>query len=103
MPQITTRLSPETRRKFELYAASLGLNGSALARLLLVRKLRQPMGMGRKTDSEDGKLTAHSCDSVTVKRLQAYARAHRMSRAAAAKSIFERELTEQWLFKALSK
>jgi hypothetical protein len=101
MPQITTRLSPKARRQFEKYAVSLGLTGSSLARLLLVRELQRPMksrprSFG-KSGSEDGKLTAHSCSADTVKQLQARANAQRLSRAEAAKLIFERELQDRWL------
>lgn len=56
---------------------------------------------GRKRGSEDGKLTAHSCSAATVKRLKAYAAAKRISRAEAAKAVFERELRERWLAKAM--
>jgi hypothetical protein len=105
MPQITARLSPQARRRFEKYAISLGLNGSSLARLLLVRELQRPMKSptraGRRGGSEDGKLTAHSCSAETIRQLQAYADARRKSRAEVAKIVFERELRDRWLAKAI--
>ena len=105
MSQITARLSPTKRQRFERYAESLGLNGSSLARLLLARALGYPVGvpqMGRQTrGSSDGKLTAHLCNSTIVKRLQAYADSQKFSRSEAARLIFEEELTERWLFKAV--
>lgn len=106
MPQITARLPPQARRQFEKYAVSLGLNGSSLARLLLLRQLWGPVkgpspGVGRKQGSEDRKLTAHSCSAETVKRLRIYAKARRISPAEAAKLIFERELRERWLARAM--
>ena len=55
----------------------------------------------RKRGSEEGKLTAHSCSAETVKRFQAYADARQLSRAEAAKLVFERELRERWLVKAM--
>jgi hypothetical protein len=55
----------------------------------------------RKRGSEDAKLTAHSCSAETVKRFQAYADARRLSRAEAAKLVFERELSERWLVNAM--
>jgi hypothetical protein len=106
MPQITARLSPEDRLRFEKYAISFGLNGSSLARLLLLRELRVRMErprdvVGRKRDSGYRKLTAHSCGAAIVKRLRAYAEARHVSRAEAAKLIFEHELSECWLLKAM--
>jgi hypothetical protein len=104
MPQITARLSPTLRQRFEEYALSLGLTGSSLARLLLVRELQATMAgsrvRGRKRESEDGKLTAHSCSDEIVRRLQAYADGKRTSRADAARLIFERELSDRWLARA---
>src|SRR5690349_10820966 len=108
MPQITARLSPEARQDFENYASSVGLNGSSLARLLIVRELmlsgKPPAAdVERVVGSNDGKLTAHSCSPETVALFDVYASAQRLSRAAAAKRIFERELRDRWLFKAVSK
>lgn len=107
MSQITARLSPTKRQQFEDYAESVGLNGSSLARLLLARAFGRPVGvpgMGRQTrGSNDGKLTAHLCNSIIVGRLEAYANSRRFSRAEAARAIFERELTERWLFKAVGR
>jgi hypothetical protein len=106
MPQITARLSPEARQSFEKYAASVGLKGSALARLLIVRALRRRANrpscvVVSKPGTEEGKLTAHSCSAETVAQFDAYAKARGLSRAAAAKFIFERELRDRWLIKAM--
>ncbi len=105
MAQITARLSPEERRQFEEYATALGLNGSSLARLLLARALRQSVGapspIRRKGKGEGEKLTAHSCKVEAVSRFRHYAAAKKMSPAKAAKAVFERELREQWLAKAV--
>jgi hypothetical protein len=54
----------------------------------------------RKVTAEDGKLTAHSCSAQAIKRLEALAAAEGVSRAEAAKGVFERELRERWLAKA---
>lgn len=102
MTQITVRLSPRERRQFEDYATSLGLNGSSLARLLLRRALGGPVKGQIPTRSEDGKLTAHSCSAMAVRRLAARAKAQGVSNAEAAKAIFKGELEEQWLLKAIS-
>lgn len=106
MPQITVRLSPRARESFEKYAASVGLKGSSLARMLIVRELgrrvkRPPCIAEPKPGAEEGKLTAHSCSDETVEQLDAYADARGWSRAAAAQSIFERELRDRWLAKAM--
>lgn len=103
MPQITARLSPRSRRRFEDYARSVGLNGSSLARLLLFRAL-QGGGMAirrKKSVSKDGKLTAHDCGVEAVQRLRDYAEERRISKAEAAKHIFENELTDRWLAHAM--
>jgi hypothetical protein len=106
MPQITARLSPEVRQRFETYAVSVGLNGSSLARLLIVRELRQKRRLwGQRTDegirSGNAKLTAHSCSAEIVDQFDAYAKASQLSRAAAAKLVFERELRDKWLINAM--
>ena len=102
MSQITARLSPGERRRFEKYALSLGLNGSSLARLLLQRELGGPIKRPvRFRGSEDGKLTAHSCSAEAVRLLKAHADAQGVSKAEAAKFIFQRELRERWLSKAI--
>ena len=107
MPQITARLSPEARKEFEQYAASLGLNGSSLARLLIVRELGprpnrlSPRPTRRKAFKDPGKLTAHSCSAETIAAFRDFADSRGPSRSAVAKEIFERELREQWLLKAI--
>jgi hypothetical protein len=102
MPQITTRLSPKIRREFESYAQSLGLNGSALARLLIVRELSRPLRpyRGSQKGGDGDKLTAHFHSSAIVRRFQKAAKKG-ASIDAAAKSLFERELKDRWLWRAL--
>jgi hypothetical protein len=101
MTQITARLSPTSRRRFEVYAKSLGLNGSSLARVLLLRALGLRMPSDEKQDSQDGKLTAHGCTDDVVQRLKAHAKTRRVTKAKAVKDIFERELKDCWLAHAM--
>jgi len=106
MTQISARLSPTARKRFEKYALSLGLNGSSLARLLLVRKLQTPMaGLAHRSQRsrgiDDGKLTAHGCTDDMVQRLKTYAKRGRVSKAKAVKDIFECELKDCWLASAM--
>jgi uncharacterized protein len=111
MPQITTRLSPGIRSRFERYAAKLGLDASELARLLILREIRvrrlrrnHPLHPGRRVARKGGverKLTAHFHLADNVNEFGRYANAKGFSRAAAARLIAERELDEKWLAKAL--
>jgi antitoxin component of RelBE/YafQ-DinJ toxin-antitoxin module len=111
MPQITTRLSPEIRDRFERYAAKLGLDASELARLLILREIR--VGRLRRDKSRpsrrraahkrgsERKLTAHFHLADNVDEFARYAHARGFSRAAAARLIAEQELHERWLARAL--
>ena len=102
MAQITTRLSPGKRRLFERYAQSLGLNGSALARLLIIRALRaSAKPRQRAKRSKEGKLTAHfSDDPRIVKKFTDFASARNMTNDEVIKRLAERELKRRWLKKA---
>jgi hypothetical protein len=112
MAQINARLSPEIRERFDDYAAGLGLDAAELARLLIVRELRvrrismpggNPQGPSKaSTTTGHRKLTAHFHLSEQVAEFDRYANERGLSRAAAAKLIFERELREMWLAKAFS-
>src|SRR5271157_1165308 len=109
MAQINARLSPRIRDRFDDYAAKLGLDAAELARLLIVRELRvrrilmssNPQAPSKaSTATGHRKLTAHFHRAEQVAEFDRYANAHGLSRAAAAKLIFERELRETWLAKA---
>lgn len=104
MAQITTRLSPKIRREFESYAQSLGLNGSALARLLIVRELGRPLRpyRGAKKRGDGDKLTAHFRSQIIVRRFSKTSAKHGPSIDAAAKKLFETELRDRWLWKVLN-
>jgi hypothetical protein len=91
----------------------MGLDASELARLLITREMRvrrlpqltsgrTNAARGRPRKSGDTKLTAHFHLSENVDEFDAYAGARGMTRAAAARLIFERELREKWLAKAFA-
>jgi hypothetical protein len=111
MTQITARLSPDIRDRFDRYAAEVGLDASELARLLITREMRvrqllrltkgRAVGTSAKKYGER-KLTAHFHLPEEVAEFDRYARAQGFSRAAAARLIVERELHAKWLVKAFS-
>jgi hypothetical protein len=108
MPQINARLSREIRKRFEQYAAEIGLDASELARLLIVRAMRRQRNLGPPMNSAkiqargvQRKLTAHFHQQENVDEFDRYALAMGLRRAAAAKLIFENELDERWLAHAL--
>jgi hypothetical protein len=113
MTQITARLSPVIRDRFDRYAAEVGLDASELARLLFTRELcirrghrlaTRQSGPTRKPPKKYGerKLTAHFHRPEKVAEFDRYANAQGLSRAAAAKLVVERELREKWLAKAFA-
>jgi hypothetical protein len=113
MTQITARLSPVIRDRFDQYAAEVGLDASELARLLFTRELRirwrrrlmkrQPRPAGKLPKKHgERKLTAHFHGPEKVAQFDKYADAQDLSRAAAARLIVERELHEKWLAKAFA-
>jgi hypothetical protein len=113
MPQITARLSPEIRARFGRYATEVGLDASELARLLIVKVLTVRPGTGpvsspsketsrRSRNYGQRKLTAHFHQAKMVADFDSYARTQGLSRAAAARSIVEQELREQWLLRAFT-
>jgi antitoxin component of RelBE/YafQ-DinJ toxin-antitoxin module len=113
MPQITARLSPDIRHRFEQYAAELGLDASELARLLITREMRIRRVLQLSKCQSDAnrrpakklgerKLTAHFHLPEKVAEFDRHARAFNLSRAAAARLIVERELREKWLAKAFA-
>jgi hypothetical protein len=109
MFQVTARLSTEIRAEFDAYAASVGLDASELARLLITRELRKrrilpaskrnPISRGK---APARKLTAHFHGSDIIADLDAYSTDNGYNRSEAAALIFERELTEKWLLSAFS-
>jgi len=111
MSQITVRLSADSRDRFDRYAKEVGLDASELARLLILRALRRPNSLRppKRAGSNDApkrvnrqrKLTAHFHRVEIVEEFDDYARAKGLHRATAAKIIFERELAERWLARAL--
>jgi hypothetical protein len=112
MPQITARLSPNIRDRFDRYAAKVGLDASELARLLILREMRvrrllrraefhSPSRRAGPKSSGGRKLTAHFHLADNVDEFTKYAQASGFSRAAAAKLIAEEELHEKWLARAL--
>jgi hypothetical protein len=111
MSQITARLSPDIRDRFDKYAAEVGLDASELARLLIVREMRVRRLLGRSTSQPerypakkygDRTLTAHFHLSEEVAKFDRYAQAQKLSRSGAARLIVERELRERWLAKAFA-
>jgi hypothetical protein len=109
MPQINARLSPESRQRFADYASKLGLDAAELARLLIVRELHTKRILSSKAPNKVApqqakrqlkKLTAHFHQIEQIAQFDRYAGANGLSRAAAAKLIFEHELYEEWLARA---
>jgi hypothetical protein len=112
MAQITARLSPSIRDRFDRYAAEVGLDASELARLLITREMhvRRLEQLAKKQSKLSGaspkygqrKLAAHFHRAKKVAEFGRYAVAQRMSRAAAARAIVEWELHERWLVRAFA-
>jgi|GEM_PF-1836719 len=113
MPQVTARLSPKIRARFDQYAKSVGLDASELARLLIVRELRAPRVLRfQKRVSEthantfrkykERKLTAHFHSVDLIAEFDTYSTIHGFNRSDAAKIVFEQELNEKWLRRAFA-
>jgi hypothetical protein len=110
MAQINARLSLKIRAQFQTYASKVGLDAGELARLLIVREMRRrkilPSARRNQTEARlivgrSRKLTAHFHHLATVDEFDKFADTFGFNRAAAAKLIFEHELGEMWLAKAL--
>ena len=115
VPQITARLRPEVKKQFEQYAEALGLDASELAKLLIVRerhqkrlaklkdatkadlKLRRPIGDGERLPT----ITAHLSSVKEVEEFDAYVTKCGFSRSAAGSYLFEAEVRERWLERAM--
>jgi len=111
MTQINARLSSRIRARFDEYSGKVGLDAAELARLLIVREIRTRRALPllahkavRSASEKRGqrKLTAHFHNRSDVAKFDKHATEHRLSRAAAAKLVFELELTEMWLLRAMS-
>lgn len=115
VPQITIRLSPSEKARFEEYASSLGLGASELAKILIVREWHQKRliksklasGSTRKSRRRAGTgnrlptVTAHLSSVEEVKKFDAYARECGLNRSSAGAWILLNELQERWLEKAI--
>ena len=116
VPQITARLSPTIKKQFEQYAASFGLGVSELAKLLIVRerhqkrliKLKGTAKVSRnsrqstKTNNRLPTITTHLSSLKDVEDFDAYVRECGFSRSSAGAFLFEAEMQERWLEKAIS-
>ena len=114
VPQITIRLSPARKAEFEQYAERVGLDVSALARLLIVREEHQrrlarlahkgiPNRPRRVPGTGEGmpKVTAHFSSVEAVAEFDAYAKKCGLTRGSAGAWLVETELNERWLEKAI--
>lgn len=115
VPQITIRLSPTTKERFEAYAERLGLDASELAKLLIMReryrqrlaslagkgrlpaKARRPAGDGERLPT----VTAHLSSLEQVKTFDVYAHQCGLNRSTAGAHLLEAELDERWLERSL--
>jgi hypothetical protein len=110
MPQITGYVTPVERSVFGDYAQSLGLDGAALASLLLHRELRVDRLEKLRTDSrisEVGecpeKITIHRVSDATKERFKKHAATHGLKPSPALALLCRAELREKWLHKAMGR
>ena len=106
--QITVRLPPDLKSKFDAYAAGFGLKASELAKLLIARERRRRRlvetsetraialellraGRGMPT------VTAHLSSIEEVQEFDAYAQSCGLNRSQAGAWILATELQERWL------
>jgi hypothetical protein len=115
VPQITARVRPEAKRQFVQYAASFGLHASELAKLLIVReryqkrlaklqetgKIIQRPHRARDDGERPPTITAHFSYVKDVEEFDAYAFKCGFKRDHAAAYLFEAEIGERWLEKAM--
>ena len=115
VPQITARLQPEIKKQFEQYAESLGLDASELAKLLIVRerhqmriaKLKEAGKVSQRPRRPSGEskrlptITAHLSSLKDVEEFDAYVIKYGFSRSSAGAYLFEFEVRERWLEKAM--
>jgi hypothetical protein len=114
LPQVTVRLDPSVKARFEGYAAEVGLDSSGLARLLFAREkvlqrlfaLKNNGSLPRQhrrragTGSRLPTITAHFSSLNKVADFDAYATRCGLNRNSAAAWILEKELEERWLERA---
>jgi post-segregation antitoxin (ccd killing protein) len=106
--QITAYVSADDGERFRAYAASFGLDASALATLLLIRELRvDHLARLAAADLEARgqayeKITAHQSDGTVKARWVTHARASGLSVSRAAAIVFRAELRDLWLQRAVN-
>lgn len=109
MPQITGYVTSGERSRFGEYAQSLGLDGAALASLLLHRELR--VGRLEKLRSDPRisqtaecpeKITIHGVSETTKGKFREHAAAHGLKPSPALAILCRAELKESWLHKAMN-
>lgn len=114
VPQITIRLSMTSKVKFDQYAENLGLEASALAKLLITRERHQRRLAKLKSGGNNlnaartsldgaatGTVTAHFSAIERVCEFDQYARKCGLSRNRASAWLLEMELREKWLENAV--
>jgi len=109
MPQITGYVTLEERSSFAEYARGLGLDGAALASLLLHRELRvgrlpdlQSKGRNSKSTDCPEKITIHRIDDVTKGKFKEHAETYQLKSSPALALLCRAELKERWLEKAMT-
>jgi hypothetical protein len=116
-PQITARLHLHTKQQFEQYAESFGLVASELAKLLIVReryqrrlaKLKEAGKVAqrprRSASSGASKrlptITARLSSAKDVEDFDAYVIECGFNRSSAGAYLFETEVRERWLERAM--
>jgi hypothetical protein len=114
--QITAHVVPRIQKQFSDYATKIGLDDSALAKLLILRErelrrlrtaseTKELPGLNRERGGRaslaSGKVTAHMSTIEDVKKFDLYARTCGMTRSKAAAWLISKEVKERWLEKAL--
>jgi len=103
MRQITGYLPRQEAEAFQVYAASLGIDKSALANLLILRELKRgrlpslAKFLHDEPRSECVKITAHVADERTKSSFKAAAGRQGLKPGAAAAILFRAEISERWL------
>ncbi|MSO88691.1 MAG: hypothetical protein EXQ89_01735 [Rhodospirillaceae bacterium] len=115
LPQITIRVAPIVKAAFDRYESDLGLRGSELAKLLIVRERRQrrlaKLSVAKRPAQQRSVLrggermptiTAHFSSAQAVAEFDAYASECGVNRNAAGLWLIEGELRERWLERAVT-
>lgn len=110
--QVTIRLRSPLKAKFDAYTERLGVDGSELAKLLIVREQnlqrlragrdikklqRRPKGNADRLPT----VTAHFSRIEAAEKFSIYAKSCGLSRSSAGAWLLEAELSERWLEAAL--